>query len=586
MFSLSLEVIIEIMKILMNYMEKSNSIQDMTAYRSLEIDSPMIFFYKNLYFRLNFVVNNSALYLFLTIMNIGEKVLLLDLSDKLEFKSQLIASLSHEMKTPLNYIISTNERIVTELESSNFDNASLEDISSVVCVAKKLDILVQNIVDYSMILSKKFMLNPEAVNIRDIIIELMEIYERQIREKELFFKLEIDDIDWITDKKRLRGLLSILVENSIKFTTVGGISLKVEHINNDEVLFCLNDTGEGMSQSDIKIIEEIIRNPLSSEKTDNSAGLGIGLRMAYNFIKHLSLKQSKLYIESVVGEGTRITFALRNLPKITRNLNNNHQDQKKVIERVKTFLPDGGRHPRRFVDFSDEEENGGSIKVSSRVLSPIKPTLKDIRSQLDDSIDDVIPSYDERHPKVIIPCNDPHESQLGKEKKGIEVEKKQPTKPSGEISTSSGERRAKEAKSKEPKNIFVVDDEILNINILKRFITSIGNFNIYSAYNGKDCLRKIDDLEVEKHISKTPTPFFCLFLVDYSMPNMNGDELTEFLRSKKYVNIIGDPPIIGISAHNDDRTIQACLKAGMNSFEFKPVKRDSLISIAKRHGLL
>lgn len=67
----------------------------------------------------------------------------------------------------------------------------------------------------------------------------------------------------MTDANRLKGLLSILIDNSIKFTYKGGISLTVESVQEGEILFSLKDTGIGMNPADVKIIEETIKNPLS-----------------------------------------------------------------------------------------------------------------------------------------------------------------------------------------------------------------------------------------------------------------------------------------------------------------------------------
>ena len=83
MFLLNLESLIEIVSEYMAYMKLNQTKEDEQAFETLSLQNPLIFFHKNLYLRINFVKQKNYIYLFLTIMNIGEKVLLLDLSDKL-----------------------------------------------------------------------------------------------------------------------------------------------------------------------------------------------------------------------------------------------------------------------------------------------------------------------------------------------------------------------------------------------------------------------------------------------------------------------------------------------------------------------
>ena len=74
-------------------------------------------------------------------------------------------------------------------------------------------------------------------------------------------------------------------------------------------------------------------------------------------------------------------------------------------------------------------------------------------------------------------------------------------------------------------------------------------------------------------IFKRPNPFAYIF-VDYSMPGMNGDQLTSEIRNLEQKYNMNPSKIIGLSANSDKETIEKCLKSGMNQFEIKPIKRD------------
>jgi signal transduction histidine kinase/CheY-like chemotaxis protein len=76
-----------------------------------DLEEPMIFFQGDIYMRISFRIINQEVYYFVTMMNVVEKVAILNLHESLNFKNKLIHSLSHEIRTPINYIIEANERI-------------------------------------------------------------------------------------------------------------------------------------------------------------------------------------------------------------------------------------------------------------------------------------------------------------------------------------------------------------------------------------------------------------------------------------------------------------------------------------------
>ena len=123
-----------------------------------------------------------------------------------------------------------------------------------------------------------------------------------------------------------------------------------------------------------------------------------------------------------------------------------------------------------------------------------------------------------------------------------------------------------------------MDDDVFNIKFLGTTISKLGSFNVHKAYNGKATLRCIENLGLPI-LEKDQKPFFSLVILDYQMPGMNGDQLTEILKTEKFVKLIGEPPIIGLSANNDEETIKKCISSGMDSFEPKPLKIDRLRKI-------
>lgn len=136
-------------------------------------------------------------------MNVVEKVAILNLHDSLIFKNKLIHSLSHEIRTPINYILGANQRIKSKfieylepLQQQLF----IEEVDSVVSTSKKLSLIVQNIVDHSMLLSSNFILLAKKFKVRDLMKELAFIYATKAKLKNVILDVsEVEDIEWVSD---------------------------------------------------------------------------------------------------------------------------------------------------------------------------------------------------------------------------------------------------------------------------------------------------------------------------------------------------------------------------------------------------
>lgn len=119
MITVGIQFIIDITTSLMYYLTTNiNNAKELDKINSQDFDfhDPFIFFSKPIYLRISFRIINKEVYFFVTIMNVNEKVAIINLHDSLNFKNRLIRSLSHEIRTPLNHIIGTNEEILDKIK--------------------------------------------------------------------------------------------------------------------------------------------------------------------------------------------------------------------------------------------------------------------------------------------------------------------------------------------------------------------------------------------------------------------------------------------------------------------------------------
>lgn len=193
------------------------------------MEEPLIFFFEEVYVRISFRIINQEVYFFVTMMNVMEKVVFLNLHDNLRFKNQLIKSLSHEIRTPINFILGSNENLkvlILKYLDEQTQKYFLEDIDHIVSAIKQLSLMIQNIVDHSMLQSSDFRLIAKKFSTRQLITELMQIYEMKAKLKSITIDISrVTDVEWLSDPDRIKGLLSIFIENAIKFTVQGSIKI-------------------------------------------------------------------------------------------------------------------------------------------------------------------------------------------------------------------------------------------------------------------------------------------------------------------------------------------------------------------------
>ncbi|MEN3045443.1 MAG: ATP-binding protein [Candidatus Hydrothermales bacterium] len=221
-----------------------------------------------------------------------------------EIKKDLTVNISHEIRTPLTLIKGYIETIEDEEEIKNKNYIAV--------IKRHIDRLIElteKIIYLSQIESEKF-LQIEKVNLREIVENVLPIFEKKLREKEIIFKLEMEEgigeID--ADKSKLEQVFINLFDNSIKFTTKGEIKIKVQRKENLVRIEFL-DTGEGIEEKHLpRVFERFYVG--SKEK----AGFGLGL----SIVKHIiNLHNGKVNIESQKGKGTRVII---DLPYFNKNL--------------------------------------------------------------------------------------------------------------------------------------------------------------------------------------------------------------------------------------------------------------------------
>jgi PAS domain S-box-containing protein len=242
--------------------------------------------------------------------NTERKKLELDLilaKDKAEemdrMKTTFLSNMSHELNTPMSGIIGFSELLLSEMDNKNHrEMAKIIHKSS-----KRLNETLNSILDLSKIESQKLELKFSAVDLVTLIQECKYAFSDQVHKKGLQLNVSVDKekIFINTDYTILHKILCNLIDNSVKYTIDGQITLSAVDVEKN-VIISVTDTGIGIPEENINQIFEPFRQ--GSEGLNRKfEGMGLGLTITKKFVEILG---GKLNIKSEMGKGTTIDIVI------------------------------------------------------------------------------------------------------------------------------------------------------------------------------------------------------------------------------------------------------------------------------------
>jgi len=222
-------------------------------------------------------------------------------------KSHFLANMSHEIRTPINGIVGmTDVTLATDLTPEQREYLDIVRFS-----ADSLLAIVNDILDFSKIEARKLTLDKTNFGLRKSVDELIRSLSVRTKQKGLQLRCHVDpDLpkDVIGDPFRLRQVLLNLLDNAIKFTSKGGVTLalKVEQREADRIVahFAVEDTGIGVPpEKQNRIFEAFTQADTSS--TRRYGGTGLGLTISYQLVEMMG---GRLWVTSEAGKGSTFQF--------------------------------------------------------------------------------------------------------------------------------------------------------------------------------------------------------------------------------------------------------------------------------------
>lgn len=225
-----------------------------------------------------------------------------------KLKTALLENMSHEIRTPFNAIAGYSE-IIEDCVLTKDYNTILDLVSTFKDVLGRVLNLFNNIVEVSQIESGEVELEYVNLNCNQVLRAIYNKNIEQAQNKKLNFqlKLEENELNIKTDWFKLEKIISSLIENALKYTDYGEVSIQSKTVDNN-VEIIISDTGKGIEEKDIKkLLEPFVQE--EDAYIRRYEGAGLGLTIAYKLTNILG---GKFDIQSVKNKGTDVilTFPL------------------------------------------------------------------------------------------------------------------------------------------------------------------------------------------------------------------------------------------------------------------------------------
>jgi CheY-like chemotaxis protein len=226
-------------------------------------------------------------------------------------KSQFLADMSHEVRTPLNGVLG----MLHVLRDSPLGPHQKKHVDMALSAGNSLLAVINDILDFSKIEAGMIEMENSVFSLRDVLEQVNAVFEHDAKPKSLHMTWRLDDrIPELVagDQARLRQILFNLIGNAVKFTPSGEVLTEVYPLHDSKsdgplrLLFAVSDTGIGIPEDDLPYIFDKFTQ-FEGDSTAKLQGTGLGLGIVKRLVE---LMNGMVDVESKEGCGTTVYFCL------------------------------------------------------------------------------------------------------------------------------------------------------------------------------------------------------------------------------------------------------------------------------------
>ena len=279
-----------------------------------------------------------------------------------EAKTRFLFNMSHDIRTPMNAIVGFSGLLEKSIHD---EKKSLDYIKKIRVSSDILLTIINQVLEMARIESGKITLNPESVNIREMVEAMNTVFESSLTKKSLEYQCSLNVVhdQILCDKTKMEEIILNVVSNSIKYTNPHGkITVSIDELDSEDeknanYKVVVEDNGIGMSQDYLPhIFEDFSREHTSTET--RVAGTGLGLPIVKSLVDRMG---GTIEVESEEGKGTRFIMKFsfpvslenqvrekekQNIPDITEKLEGKRillaEDNELNAEIAETVLEETG----------------------------------------------------------------------------------------------------------------------------------------------------------------------------------------------------------------------------------------------------
>ena len=237
----------------------------------------------------------------------------LELAQANSMKSAFIANMSHELRTPLNAILGFTGALLMKLPGP-LTGEQEKQLGTIRSSARHLLSLINDILDVARIEAGKVSLSPEPVDCRELVQECADTLRQLAAGKGLALRLEMSSDPMVvrTDRRALTQVILNLLNNAIKFTDQGSVSVALSRRTERQgaiTEIAVSDTGAGIREQDQARLFDAF-SQVDGTTTRNAEGAGLGLYLSRNLARLLG---GDVTCTSQYGAGSTFRLVLRDL---------------------------------------------------------------------------------------------------------------------------------------------------------------------------------------------------------------------------------------------------------------------------------